>query len=234
MMKFNIFVWFWHPHLDYSSCCSGHMLAWGLQGGTRDRTKHRSNITWAMIQRCKHLQAVPSWQPTCSSCASLSWCLRLDSAPWWGSPTPCMFAHSVFETRCLCSTVPDPHSSLRFLLKQSEGIVTNEKEMNGMWFAVELLTFFTIGSLKTVSAQTKHVFTRGQGEDGVAPIETDLTCRTKERLHKQWTGVDVLKRHEWVLPERPEDEDQDEEDIGEEKMKKFFCLLPPKMSWKKN
>lgn len=96
-----------------------------------------------------------------------------------------MFAHSLFETPCLCSTAPDPHSSLRFLLKQSEGIVTNEKEMNGMWFAVELLTFFTIGSRKTVGAQTKHVFARGEGEDRAAPIETDPTCRTKGRLHKQ-------------------------------------------------
>lgn len=220
------------------------MLLWShvdmrTAGGTRDRTKNRNNITWATIQRCKHLQAVPSWQPTCSSCASLSWCLRPDSAPWWRSPTSCMFAHSLCETRCLCSTVPGPHSRLRFLLKQSQGIVTYEKEMNGMWFGVALLTFFTTGSLKTVSTQTKHVFTRGQGEDGGAPIETDLTCRTKGRLHKQWTDVDVSNCHEWVLPERSEDEDQDEEDIEEEdeeeeKIKKFFCLLPPKMSWKKN
>lgn len=62
-----------------------------------------------------------------------------------------------------------------------------------MWFAVEPLTFFTVGSLETVSTQTKHVFTRGQGENGGAPIETDLTCRTKGRLHKQWTDVDVFE-----------------------------------------
>lgn len=91
--------------------------------------------------------------------------------------------------------------------------------MNGMWFAVELLTFFTIGSRKTVGAQTKHVFARGEGEDRAAPIETDPTCRTKGRLHKQWTDADLSNRHERVLPECSEDEDQDEEDTEEEKMK---------------
>lgn len=43
------------------------------------------------------------------------------------------------------------------------------------WFAVGNLTVFTVIPLKTVSTQTKHVFPRGQGCDGGAPIKADPT-----------------------------------------------------------
>lgn len=69
-------------------------------------------------------------QPTCSSCASLHWCLMPDIAPWSQRPTLGTFAHSLFETWCLCSTVPDPHSTVPFLLKQWETIVTMDSDIN--------------------------------------------------------------------------------------------------------
>lgn len=58
-------------------------------------------------------------------------------------------------------------------------------ETDVSWFAVGNLTVFTVIPLKTVSTQTKHVFPRGQGCDGGAPIKADPTYISKDALQGQ-------------------------------------------------
>lgn len=86
---------------------------------------------------------------------------------------------------CLCSTVPLPHSSDSLLLKWQYdrwGRLENLKTISNVWFAVELLTCFTMCAFKAISAATEQVCTRNQRWDRGAAVETNLTYKIRQKL----------------------------------------------------
>lgn len=83
-------------------------------------------------------------------------------------------------------------------------------ETQAGWFSVKHPTFFTVLPLKTVSAQTEHVFTRDQGWDGGPPMQTGPACITK--THSAQPHVSLQTLGECFSPESSKKDDDDEEE----------------------